>query len=99
MRIARTCGFPREARLRRAGSLILKWPLPVRATRDLSLVFVESVLQVLFETTIRQHFLEPAPGCLATFGRARLRSHPPVDFVEDSVVVGVVFRLGQEFFV
>ena len=49
--------------------------------------------------TIGQDFLETAPRGFATFGRARLRANAPVHFVEDAVVVGVVFRFGQELFV
>src|SRR6185436_17730977 len=38
------------------------------------LVVFERIFQVFFELTVRQHFLEAAPGSLATFGSARLRS-------------------------
>jgi len=63
------------------------------------LVVFERVFQVFFELTVRQHFLETAPGGLAPFGRPGRRSNAPVNFVEDAVVVGVVFRLGQELLV
>jgi hypothetical protein len=68
-------------------------------TRALPLVFFESVFQVFFEATVRQHFFEFAPRGLTAFGSTRLRSNAAFDFVEDSVVVGVVFRLGQKLFV
>ena len=63
------------------------------------LVGFETVLQIFFELTIRQDFLEAAPGGFATFWRSRLRTDPTVDFVEDALVVGTVFRFGQELFV
>src|SRR5436190_14216991 len=65
----------------------------------LLLVVFERILQVFLEPTIGQDFLETAPRGFATFGRARLRANAPVHFVEDAVVVGVVFRFGQELFV
>ena len=41
-----------------------------KGTRPLLLVF-EAVFQVFFETTVREHFFEPAPGCLADFFACR----------------------------
>src|SRR5262245_36289585 len=67
--------------------------------RALLLVVVESFFQVMLDPTVGQAFLESALRGFATFGRARLRANAPVHFVEDSVVVGVVFRFGHELFV
>ena len=63
------------------------------------LVVFERILQVLLESTIGQDFLETAPRGFATFGSPGGRSNASINLVEDAVVVGVVFRLGQELFV
>src|SRR6185436_10763845 len=63
------------------------------------LVVFERIFQVFFELTVREHFFETTPRGFATFGRARRRPNAPFHLVEDAVVVGVVFRLGQELFV
>ena len=63
--------------------------------RNLLFVF-ETVVQVFFETAVREHFFESAPGSLADFFRAWLLTNTTLDLVENAVVIRVVFGFGEE---
>src|ERR1035438_7620488 len=57
---------------------------------------VEDVAQVFSQFFVGQHFLEPAPCRLATLA---LRAHPFVDAGQQTVVIGAVLGLSDEFLV
>jgi hypothetical protein len=60
------------------------------------IVFVEDFAEFFLEFAIGQHFLELAPGSLAFLA---LGANPSINAGEQTVVIGAVFRLDNEFIV